>query len=102
MIIREIVLNLAAIAFIYTYVIEYSGITTEINRMIYKIRGKVYNYQPLMKPFGCSVCMTFWTTIIFLLINNHSIILSVFLGVINALSISIYKKIINYYLEKTF
>ena len=99
---ENIYINIVLLTYILTYIIDYSGITTEINKTIYKLRKREYRYQPLMKPFGCSLCMCFWVNTIYLFYNTNNIILSLSIGVSSSLMVNIIKKIIDFYNKITY
>ena len=54
-----------------TYIWQHSGFVTDMAKIIYEKThsGEIWMGQPLRKPFGCYVCMTFWTSFIILLFN---------------------------------
>ena len=59
------------IALSFVIIIDYLDAPNEIagNIMGLITKGKITHVR-LNKPFGCSLCMTFWTTLILLLIVN--------------------------------
>lgn len=61
------------IALSLVIIIDYLNAPNEMAGTIMNIitKGKIKNVQ-LKKPFGCSLCMTFWTTFILLLIIKPS------------------------------
>lgn len=66
------VLNLFLITLIICFIIDCSGIMTDIRKFaantIYKKTKIKVDYNDLkLKPIGCSLCMTWWTGIIYLL-----------------------------------
>ncbi len=64
-----IYLNLFLIAVIVTYCLDVSGFKDEITSKISSWLTKGVVKQPFdLKPFTCSLCMTFWTGLVYLLI----------------------------------
>lgn len=82
-----VVLSLISIAVLSVFVIDKSGILNSINRYIFRklYKNKRFEYQNFIpKPFSCSLCMTWWLSIIFLLISGNMTI--PFLGLTGILS----------------
>lgn len=73
-----IILNCFLITFIVTTIYNISSFVTDVTKLIYeKLNpGKIWMGQPLMKPFGCSVCVNFWIISFYLLFNGLTIIMS--------------------------
>lgn len=66
-------LNLFLLSCMVVFVIDLSGFVDEIVSRLYKKYVKVGDYHsilPKLKPFSCSLCMTFWTGLIYLLITH--------------------------------
>lgn len=61
-----IFLNLLMITTIVCFVIDVSGIVDSIESMLSRWRGKPCK---LIKPFSCSLCMSFWIGLIYVLFN---------------------------------
>lgn len=94
-----LILNILIITFIITYIIGSSGIVFDLSKFIYNLtHKKEWSYQIIGKPFGCSVCMTFWTILIYTLIIGLSVIYSIGLActmaIISILIDKLIKKII--------
>ena len=62
------IINLFFITFIITFIIDYSGIIQSIENFLYKKIGKSKFIVRIPKPFSCSLCMTFWTGLLYLII----------------------------------
>ena len=65
-------LNLFLLTTIICFVVDCSGIMTDIRKfaanIIYKKTKMKVDYNELkLKPIGCSLCMTWWTGIIYLI-----------------------------------
>lgn len=96
-------MELLLLTFSIVYIIDHSGIVYEISKTLYTQlnKGKQYNGQIIPKPFSCSVCMTFWTTLIIMLCSSISVIVTLALAscysiasvVINRLLVQLFKLI---------
>lgn len=88
------ILELLIICFSITYIINHSGVIFDLSKFIWELthKGKVWTYQMIKKPFGCSVCMTFWITLGFLIFNS--------IGIIYALGVSSLMAIISILIDK--
>lgn len=66
----QLLVNLFIIGISVTYIIDLSGVTTSLRKIIWRLKNQ---YKPMPddyypKPFTCSLCMTFWTSLIYLII----------------------------------
>lgn len=68
-----IVLNLILIQFIVVFIIDLSGIIDTIKLLIskYLTKGKVISTNFNLPLIGCSLCMTFWTGLLYLILNQQ-------------------------------
>jgi len=64
-----ILLGSIIINFVIVFIIDYSGIIFDLSKFLYTISGREWKYQIIGKPFGCSLCMVWWITLIYLLFN---------------------------------
>ena len=63
-----IYLNILLIAVIVTYCLDVSGFKDEITIKISSWLTKGVVNKPFeLKPFSCSLCMTFWTSLVYVL-----------------------------------
>lgn len=92
-----ILLQLLLLTASITYIWEHSGFISDLAKGIYNYTHPKNEWlgQPLRKPFGCYICMTFWLTFIVLLFNT-SIIYALSLGCAYAIIASIINKIMKY------
>ena len=75
------------IVFSVVYIVEYSGFIQSLSKWLWEIRGNGnWSGQLIRKPFSCSVCLSFWLVLIYLLKNEQSIILSIGVAVIASIS----------------
>ena len=65
--------TLILINFSIVFLIDQSGFINEFKSWLKKLltNGKMKDPNYSIKPFDCSLCMTFWTSIIYLLIINN-------------------------------
>ena len=64
------ILNLLLINLILSYIIDVSGAVDSIKSFLKRIltKGKMSDPNYSLKPFDCSLCMTFWVSLIYLLV----------------------------------
>ena len=70
----SIFINLFLLTIIVCFVIDVSGIVNSIKRLYLKkvFKLKIPDISSLVwKPFDCSLCMTWWTGIVYLLIAGQ-------------------------------
>lgn len=66
------VIDMLFITVIVCFIVDCSGVMTDIRRLISRLihkRTKIY-VEPsslALKPFGCSLCVTWWTCLFYLL-----------------------------------
>jgi hypothetical protein len=64
------IIDLLCLTFLIVFVIDYSGIIEEMEGLLTKcLKSQFHIHIP--KPFSCSLCMTFWCGIGYLIIYNH-------------------------------
>ena len=75
------ILNLWLISVVWIFGVDYSGFLAEMEEKLTKM---LHSPIPLRipKPFSCSLCLTFWTSIIYLLIVHQFSLLNLFLTAI--------------------
>lgn len=62
-----ILLNLFIIAFLCVFIIDYSGVIDSLDRGLTRaLRSRIPLHIP--KPFSCSLCSSWWASIIYLII----------------------------------
>ena len=66
---RTIIFNIFLISIIWVIIIDISGIINEAEKGIAKWLkvGKVH----IPKPFSCSFCMTWWSALLYIILNHH-------------------------------
>lgn len=79
LIINLLIINISCLIFIW------SGFPDTIKKIWFKIRypKRAYNYITL-KPFDCPLCLTFWTTLIFLYLTNGFSLIIIFYSLLNS------------------
>lgn len=73
------ILNLVLIAFICVLTVDKSGVVLFIKKAIsFAItRGKMQKTDYILKPVDCSLCMTWWTGLIYLLCIRDCTLLNI-------------------------
>lgn len=68
-----VLINLTLIAAIVVFIVDISGAVDSLKSGLKWIltKGKMKNSDYQLKPLDCSLCMTFWSGIIYLLITNN-------------------------------
>lgn len=67
----ETYLNLLIITLTVVFIVDYSGFINSIKRYIGKILH-IHNYETIsLKPIDCSLCSSFWTMLIYLIVTNN-------------------------------
>ena len=71
-----VILNLFIISVIWVLILDLSGFSLTIDKLFYKIfyPKRPYREDAHFKPFDCSLCMTWWSCLIYL-IAIHSLTL---------------------------
>lgn len=69
----ETLLNLLIIQFITVFIVDISGVVDSIKTGIKWIltKGKMKDSDYRLKPFDCSICMTFWSGLIYLICTSE-------------------------------
>ena len=66
------ILNLLIITAIICFIVDISGITDTFKHFLWKKFVKVGDYHQLsIKPFECSLCMTWWLTLLYIILTHH-------------------------------
>lgn len=73
------ILNLFIISIIWVLILDLSGFARTIDKTLYKIfyRGRPYREDAHFKPFDCSLCLTFWSGLLYLLITHTLSLLNI-------------------------
>jgi hypothetical protein len=97
----DLIINILQIVTVIVYIIDILGIVEQVKEFIFKkINGKKINYiRKSFKPIDCSVCMSHHIILIYLLLNNQTIILALFLSTLASISSIIIKKILDKFLN---
>lgn len=71
-----VILNLFIISIIWVLILDLSGFALTIDKLFYKIfyPKRPFREDAHFKPFDCSLCLTFWSSLIYL-IAIHSLTL---------------------------
>lgn len=72
------IINLIILQLIVVFIIDISGIIDTIKRFIWRVLIKGKPYQDFeMKPLDCSLCMMFWSGLIYIIMNNEFTLLNI-------------------------
>ena len=68
-----VLINLTLITVIVVFIVDISGAVDSLKSGLKRIltKGKMKNSDYQLKPLDCSLCMTFWSGIIYLIITNN-------------------------------
>lgn len=91
--------DLILIGVITTIIIDMTDLLYTIKnklKLIFHIKGNV-----TLKPFDCSLCMTFWLCIIYLLIYNHLTLMHTAISLLIAVNTPIIKAVIQLFQDIT-
>lgn len=66
------VIELILLMMIVVYIIDVSGVVNSLKRLISNIltKGTIITDNYSLPLFGCSLCMTFWCGLIYLIVNQ--------------------------------
>lgn len=67
-----VILNLFIISIIWVLILDLSGFALTIDKLLYKIfyKGRAFREDAHFPPFDCSLCMTWWSSLFYLIIAN--------------------------------
>lgn len=67
-----VILNLFIISIIWVLILDLSGFARTIDKTMYKIfyPKRPFREDAHFKPFDCSLCMTWWSCLIYLIVAN--------------------------------
>lgn len=89
------ILNLFIISIIWVLILDLSGFARTIDKTLYKIfyPKRPYREDAHFKPFDCSLCMTWWTGLLYLLITHTLSLLNIAILLVFAWSTTMEKDI---------
>ena len=64
------IIDLLLIAVIVSFIIDISGFIDSVKKLIIVKILKFDNYDISLKPFDCSLCLTFWFGLLYLYMNE--------------------------------
>lgn len=77
-----IIFNIALICTICTFAIDITGGVAGIYNAILRLVFKCNKNHDVPKPFGCSVCSSFWTSIAYIIITNQLNLLNITIAIV--------------------
>lgn len=91
----KILFDLFIIGISLTYIIDLSGVTTTLRKIIWRIRNR---YKPMPddydpKPFTCSLCTTFWLSLAYLIIMGKLSLLTFLFACANSYLTTAYSQL---------
>lgn len=89
------ILNLFIISVIWVLILDLSGFARTIDKTLYKIfyQKRPYREDAHFKPFDCSLCMTWWSGLLYLLITHTLSLLNIAILLVFAWSTTMEKDI---------
>lgn len=88
------IIDLICITFIMVFIIDNSGVVEHLETFLTKLfKSKFQLHIP--RPFSCSLCMTFWSGIIYIICNGEFSITSIAIVSLCALLSSTFNDVIN-------
>jgi hypothetical protein len=89
-----LIYDLAMIVFSVVFIVEHSGFIQSLSKMVWqKTKKTKWQGELIRKPFSCSLCLSFWLVLAYLLINDQTIIFAVFVAVIASISSVVVNKV---------
>lgn len=91
-----VVFNLFLISVITVCIIDLSGFVESLKSALSKLltKNKISNSDYTLKPIDCSLCMTFWIGLIYLIIYNQLTLLNISILLLIAVSTPIINDLI--------
>ena len=73
------ILTLLLIATIWTFILDLCGFAQTIDKLLYRIfyKGRAFRDDARFKPFDCSLCMSWWTGLIYLILTHSFTVLNI-------------------------
>ncbi len=93
----EIYTDALIISIICSFVIDYLGVVENMKKYIWKWFNKIPYQNFRFKPFDCSLCMSFWITLIYLYCSTEERLLVIMLiAATGAYLAPIWTKVLNF------
>ena len=90
-----VILNLFIISIIWVLILDLSGFALTIDKTLYKLlyKNRPFREDAHFKPFDCSLCLTFWSSLIYLIIIHSLTLPNIAIALIFAWGTTIEKDI---------
>ena len=90
-----VILNLFIISIIWVLILDLSGFALTIDKLFYKIfyPGRPFREDAHFKPFDCSLCMSWWSSLIYLIVIHSLTLPNIAIALIFAWGTTIEKDI---------
>lgn len=81
-----VILNLFLISIIWVLILDLAGFALTIDKLLYKIfyKGRAFRDDARFKPFDCSLCMSWWSCLIYLILTNSLTIFYIMIALLFA------------------
>lgn len=90
------ILKLFFISLIWTLILDLCGFALTVDKLLYRIfyKGRAFRDDAHFPPFDCSLCMTWWTGLLFLILNHSLTIFYIMILLVFAWSTTIQKDLV--------
>ena len=90
------ILKLFFISLIWTLILDLCGFALTVDKLLYRIfyKGRAFRDDAHFPPFDCSLCMTWWTGLLFLILNHSFTIFYIMMLLVFAWSTTIQKDLL--------
>ena len=90
------ILNFLIIAVIWVVILDLTDFMPTVKGWISSIltKGKCHNSDYQLKPFDCSLCMSWWSILIYIIVTNQFTLLNIMLALLIAWATPIIKDIL--------
>lgn len=90
------IIQLLLISTIWTLILDLCGFSLTVDKFLYRLiyKKRTFRDDAHFPPFDCSLCMTFWTGLLFLLLNHSLTIFYIVMLLLFAWSTTIQKDLL--------
>ena len=88
------IIDLICMTFIMVFIIDISGVVEHLENFLTKLLKSKFQLH-IPRPFSCSLCMTFWSGIIYIICNDEFSITSIAIVCLCAMLSSTVNDVIN-------
>lgn len=80
---KTLLITIMLICIFYTFLIDITQSVDEIYNMVLRWFG-MKKHHDVPKPLGCSLCMSWWTALVFIIFTNQFDILNITIAIVFA------------------